>query len=205
MKKKRYIPDGDPKLKLWMQTFKTNIALKAATLGLAPAEVTELQNWCDDIISKINDVSVAKAAYKQSVSDKNGQRKISVDGITNKATGIKTLVTYTPGIGNDLGIIGEDDGFDPLTFKTKLKAIIYTDHVVIEFMKDQTDGINIYSRMKGAADWAFLALDTQSPYIDNRPLQTPGKPETREYMGIGVINDQQLPLHSEIISVVFGG
>ena len=117
---------------------------------------------------------------------------------------MKSTVAYTEAIGEDLGIVGDENDFDPLTFKTKLKAIEYTDHVEIQFVKSKTDGINIYSRLKGAVNWTFLAYDTSSPYIDNRPLAVPNVAETREYMGIGVIADAQLPLQSDILTVVFG-
>jgi len=29
--------------------------------------------------------------------------------------------------------------------------------------------------------WEFLTIDTESPYLDERPLLTPGTPEIREY------------------------
>lgn len=205
MKKKPYIPRPDAALKTWLANFKAKIAIHGPTLGLLPAEITALQDWCDDLIAAIDDVMQKKQDYKESVSAKNAQRKISVDGITNAATSIKTKAAYTEAIGNDLGIIGEADTFDPLTFKTKLSAVVFTDHVVINFTKEQTDGVNIYARRKGEATWNFLALDTNSPYVDNRPLAVPGTPETREYMGIGVIEDEQLPLQSDVIIVVFGG
>jgi hypothetical protein len=205
MKKKRYIPSQDGSLKTWLANFSVKIAAHGPTLGLLPADITQLQDWCLDLIKAIDASMQARQDAKQAVSDKRTQNKTSVDGITNAATAIKTKAAYTEGIGNDLGIIGEATTFDPLTFKTKLNATVYTDQVVVNFVKDQTDGINIYARKKGEANWTFLALDTSSPYVDNRPLTTPGTPETREYMGIGVIDDAQLPLESDVISVVFGG
>lgn len=204
MKKKAYIPAADGNLKTWLTNFKSKLAVHGATLGLSAGDITQLDNWCNDLIKTIDDVKAARQDYKEAVSKKNTQRKLSVDGITNAATAMKTKAAYSEAIGNDLGIIGEADGFDPLTFKTKLTATVYTDHIKIAFTKEKTDGVNLYSRKKGDTTWTFLALDTQSPYMDNRPLTVANTPETREYMAIGVIDDAQLPLESDVISVVFG-
>ncbi len=205
MTKKAYIPRPEGNLKTWLKNFRDKIAIHGPTLGLAAGEITQLQTWCDDLIATLDDVFQKKQDYKEAVSNKLTQRKTSLDGITNAAAAIKTKAAYTEAIGNDLGIIGEADTFDPNRFKTKLTATVFTDHVEIKFSKEKTDGINIYSRLKGEANWTYLALDTSSPYIDNRPLRTPGTPEVREYMGIGVIDDAQLPLQSDVISVTFGG
>jgi hypothetical protein len=117
----------------------------------------------------------------------------------------KNSEAYTPEIGSDLGIVGTDDDFNPATFKTTLKLTNFMGYVQIEFKKEKTDGVRIYARLQGQAEWTFLALDTRSPYIDNRPLTTPGVAETREYMAYGVIDDVQLPTASEIYSVLFPG
>ena len=41
-------------------------------------------------------------------------------------------------------------------------------------------GIYIESR-RGVGPWEFLAIDTQAPYDDDRPLLVAGTPEVREY------------------------
>jgi len=51
------------------------------------------------------------------------------------------------------------------------------------------------------ADFAFLARDTASPYIDNRPLLAPGKPELREYKCVYVQNDAEIGLFSDEVVV----
>jgi hypothetical protein len=53
--------------------------------------------------------------------------------------------------------------------------------------------------------WKFLSRDTNSPYNDHTPLTTPGVPEVREYQAYGVLNDVQIGLASDIVSVTFGG
>lgn len=77
--------------------------------------------------------------------------------------------------------------------------------VRIDFVKDGLDGVHIYARLKGQTTWAKLALDTYSPYEDNRPLATAGQPEHREYMAIGVLHDEEVTQQSDIVEAVFGG
>jgi hypothetical protein len=52
--------------------------------------------------------------------------------------------------------------------------------VRIDFKKYGHDGIWIESRTNGS-EWAFLAIDTVKPYLDERPLAEGNSHETREY------------------------
>ena len=47
--------------------------------------------------------------------------------------------------------------------------------------------------LKGQTAWTFLARDAN------------GNLEIREYMAFGVVNDKQIGLQSDIVSVTFGG
>jgi hypothetical protein len=47
----------------------------------------------------------------------------------------------------------------------------------------------------------FLARDTNSPYVDNRPLADASKPEMRRYMAKFVIGDQEVGYESDAITV----
>jgi hypothetical protein len=52
--------------------------------------------------------------------------------------------------------------------------------VDIAFTKYTHQGVYIESRRNGGA-WEFLAIDTEKPYTDERPLLNPAQPEVREY------------------------
>src|SRR5881396_1752556 len=54
--------------------------------------------------------------------------------------------------------------------------------VEIDFNLANSEGVNIYSRRDGDADFKFLARDTSPTYVDNRALLVAGKPELREYI-----------------------
>ena len=50
-----------------------------------------------------------------------------------------------------------------------------------------------------------LGTDTNSPYIDGRPLATPGVAEMREYMARGMMGDEEVGLESLIVSLNYAG
>jgi hypothetical protein len=53
----------------------------------------------------------------------------------------------------------------------------------------------------GDREFVFLARDTSSPYVDNRPLLNGGKPEQRQYKAICVANDQEVGQFSDEVVV----
>lgn len=72
-----YIPREDSQYSEWFNTFTSNIVTYAATLGLSPAEITELQNlatqWDADFIALLQ----ARQAYKGAAAIKAETRKLT--------------------------------------------------------------------------------------------------------------------------------
>ena len=62
--------------------------------------------------------------------------------------------------------------------------------------------MNLYSKRDGDADFVFLARDTNSPYVDNRPCVVAGKPENRQYKAIYVQADGEIGQASDIVTLV---
>ncbi|MBK8554021.1 MAG: hypothetical protein IPL53_24430 [Ignavibacteria bacterium] len=74
--------------------------------------------------------------------------------------------------------------------------------MVIKFRKEGTDGIKIYSKRGAETDFTFLAVDTASPYNDNRLKLDPGKPEQREYYAYFFEVDSDVGQQSDVLKVV---
>ena len=87
----------------------------------------------------------------------------------------KLSSSYTQAIGDDLAIIGPESTFDPGTFKPTFNVSVQPGTVKIEFGKSDTDGVNIYCRLKGQANWKFVSRDTNSPYEDHTPAGASGR------------------------------
>jgi hypothetical protein len=115
---------------------------------------------------------------------------------------IKAHPVYTVALGNLLGIEGPDGGIDLTGRQPDISGNDRTGgQVEIDFNKLTSDGVNIYSKRDGDADFVFLARDTQTTYLDNRPLKVPGKLEIREYKAMFVVDDQEIGIFSHELVV----
>jgi hypothetical protein len=200
-----YIPRNDGDLLLWAQNYKTTIATAGVTLGLAPADVTTEQTLCDDLINSITQVQTAKAAAASAVKQKEDVIQTSGGALRTNIGRHKKATTYTATIGESLKIVGSTNSVDIAAYKAKISVEKFAAFVRIKFTKQGADGINLYHRKKGEAQWKFLARDTKSPYDDHIVLAVASQPEHWEYRAFGVINDDEIGQASDIVEVVFGG
>ena len=72
--------------------------------------------------------------------------------------------------------------------------------VELDFDKSISDGVKMNPE-SFRGDFVFLARDTASPYIDNRPLLVATKPELREYKAVYVQSDAEIGLFSDEVVV----
>ena len=95
---------------------------------------------------------------------------------------IKASAHYNEDIGRNLNIISTIIKVDhPIPeFTTAVELGAEGSRVRINFKKHGHDGIWIESRINNG-DWAFLAIDTVKPYLDERPLSVANTHEVREY------------------------
>ena len=95
---------------------------------------------------------------------------------------IKENDAYTETMGLALGIVGS--AVPPSQPVPGLKAEVIQGGgcqcVKLSFVKYGHMGVYLESR-RGAGAWEFLAIDTDSPYLDERPLLAAPTPEVREY------------------------
>jgi len=109
------------------------------------------------------------------------------------------------GIKGSLHLKGTASSFDPLTFKSVLRLSIVGGQIRVDFTKGECDAVMVYCRLRGTATWTKLGYDSHSPYYDTVPLANPAVPEVREYLAVGVINEVEIGVPSDIVSIVFGG
>jgi hypothetical protein len=112
---------------------------------------------------------------------------------------IKANSNYTNDIGKDLDIVDEQPSPE-VTFPELSIKLVGTDPV-LSFKKGATDGIRFYSKRGSEVSFSFLATDTQSPYVDNRPNVVPGTPEKREYYAFYFKNDAVVGVQGPTISI----
>jgi hypothetical protein len=94
---------------------------------------------------------------------------------------MKLSAGYTDAIGTDLGIVGSAETEKALPkFSAELLQGGGCQCVKLSFYKYNHMGVYIESR-RGTGAWEFQAIDTENPYMDERPLLQAGTPEVREY------------------------
>jgi hypothetical protein len=197
-----FIPNTDDALSTWLTTFKNKLAANAASLGITAADTTIYQNQCDALIAAIATVDDAKKQLKNKVVAKDAVRSDTITNIRTLVNRIKNNAAYTPAIGSDMGIITSTPVFDGANAKPTLTISQSGGQLIIKFDKQKSNGVKIYSKRGSEANFSFLALDTHSPYHDNRPNTVAGQPETRQYYAYYIdTNDEQFGLQSDVGSV----
>ena len=199
---KDFLTNNDPLLIVWLTNFETKIPTLGPPLGLAAGDITDLTTICSTTIEHIETVEVKKNEAQNAVTAKETYKKDQMPVLRNAIRRLKTSADYTDAIGQELGVIGTDSA---LPDKPGLKAKARVNDVELSFTKKGLDGVNVYARPKGTSPWTFLSRDTNSPYNDARPLANAATPETREYMCIGVVADEEVGTPSDIVSAIFGG
>jgi hypothetical protein len=200
-----YVPRNDSQLAVWLTNLATKIGTHGPTLGLTTDEVNAAVKSCNDASTKITEIEQKKTEVQHLVAIKDEVKTSSLLIIRGFATRMKAHPAYTEALGYDLGIIAPSGAANVTINKSTLKAESLPGKVRISFTKKGFAGVNIYSRLEGAAKWTLLGRDNNSPYDDTRPLTNAGQPEKREYMAMGVIGDEEVGQPSDIVSVLFGG
>lgn len=144
----------------------------------------------------------AQAAARRATEDKKASRRAAETALRALARQIKAGSGYTEAMGALLGILGAELAVDVAGLKPVLTATDQTGGVVmLGFPKLRTDGINLYTFDEATGRYAFLARDTVAPYVDNRPLRDPAKPELRRYTAVYVIADEEVGQFSDEVVV----
>jgi hypothetical protein len=203
MPKNDFIPHGDNDYAAWYTTLSAGVTARQGTFGLTAGEVTQVANDTTDIHTKLTNLNAAKAVVAQATADKRHSRSGTEDRARTLIRRLKAHPNYTPAIGEQLGIVGPEDTTDLHTSKPTLTGTALP-HATFElkFNKSKADGVNLYCKRNGDADFVFLARDTNSPYVDNRPCVVAGQPENRQYKAIYVQADGEIGQASDIVTLV---
>lgn len=200
-----FIPSADAELVRWLNNFKEQIIVTGPTLGLTPAQITELQDKAQKGIDSLLAVTIKKQEYSDAVLFKNLVRNEEVNFIANTVAILKRHPLFTENMGGILGVISPTGVQSRVTLQPKLKVNVFPEYVEIGFTKHGQTGVTIFSRIRGTDEWAEIGNVERSPYKDTRPLQVAGKAEIREYMARCYSNDEAVGQNSEVHIVVFGG
>lgn len=201
-----FMPKKRAELKAWWQNLKDNATTELAKINLAAPDVTAAVATATDQVAKMQATDDAEMALAAARAQEKAAAQTNDAAIRMAIRNWKTNPAYaTSGIEGSLQLTGTASGFDPQTFKSVLKLSIVGGQIRVDFIKGECDSVAIYCRLRGTQGWTKLGTDSRSPYYDTNPLASPNVPETREYMAMGIIDDVEIGLPSDIVSIVFGG
>lgn len=203
MAKTYYIPRPDDQFLTWHDHFKTAATSIGMTLGIAGSDLIALGNDNTTFHGKVAALVTATAGAQQATAEKTATRQTVELNARNLAKRVKLHKNYTEALGEQLGIIGAEDtatldGVAPtIKVKSQPNAV-----VELQFEKNKADGVNIYCQRGNEPTMTFLARDTYSPYVDNRPLLAAGTPEVRHYRVRFLVADAEVGEPSELTVTV---
>ncbi|HEY5232577.1 MAG TPA: hypothetical protein VIK35_03470 [Verrucomicrobiae bacterium] len=199
MAKEYFIPKQQAPYVLWHDTLTGGVS--ANTPGATAADMAMLTADNAALHAKLNAATLADNASKAAHADLNTAIAASKTNARLLAQRIKTSLTYTDVIGDQLNIIGPEDSTDMTQEKPVLAAVVKLAGGVVEigFNKMDAEGVHIYSMRDGDAGFTLLASETHSPYVDNRPLLAASKPETRQYKAMFFLGKSEIGLQSAVV------
>ncbi len=200
-----YIPRREAEKVIWLLNIEGKIDTFLAPLGITAAEATAIKTRCSSIRTSISANEAARTAAKQAKESKDAVIKTEEAVLRNAIQTWKLKSTFTEAVAEALGLNAPQSRMNMDDYKTQLTTQTFPGKIEINFTKKGVDGVNIYVRHKGQSTFMKIAYDSHSPYEDNRPLAISGTAETREYMAMGVIDDEEIGQQSDIVEVVFGG
>ena len=185
----------------FLKNFEIEFPIHGLNLGYIQSEIDAIIAEIGTCETDFEDKNTKQIAAEAAVEKFNNTKKSLITTLRLNVPRIKSSPKYTEDIGKTLDIVGEEIVIDPDTMKPVLKVKMLAGKPEIKWIKDYSEGVNIYSRRGDETEFTFLARDTVSPYVDNRPNLETGKPEDREYYAFYIFEDKEEGLESDTVKI----
>ena len=120
--------------------------------------------------------------------------------ITALVARIKAHPGYTEAIGQDLGIIGNEQAVGFNAMKPVLNLTLQAGHPNVGWKKQGMGSLEIHVD-RGNGVFAYLATDTVPDYLDTAALPAAGASAVWKYKAIYRLNDEQVGQWSDVVSI----
>jgi len=226
MAKIDFLERSDEGFETQLDNFCNKIDGYAATLGVGAAQIVSIK----DDRNMFKYLMLMREAYKTKTQDVTRYKNILRKGPTGTPLGvvpfppvfaaspavvasniedrfrklvafIKAATNYNDAIGEDLGIIGDENEVDPSTLKPILIGALDAGRPLIKWTKATATSIDIYVERVAGSGFSFLANDSQPDYIDTFPIPDGVTSVVWKYKAIYKIGDEQVGMWSEAISI----
>ena len=202
----RYIPQSDARLVGWLENFQTANTARGKSFKADDATIKAKNDLAASLVSAIRNDEKKYAEWQAAIARTAELRDTVLpelvryldhaatsDGWSDEAARAFQAVNPTP----------QTVRFDE-SFKPSFRATVQSKKVRILWTRGSLDGVRIESRLAGETEWNPIGIDMRPPFDDPRPLSRPGVPELREYRLIGLHNDQDVGVPSDVIRVTIG-
>ena len=201
-----YIPTTRDARYRFYKNISGNVVAEAVKFGAQTGDATATKLAVDGVITKMDATDAAQEATDAARQQEYDTEAAAQQILRAKVRNWKTLTGWAAsGSEQVLQLSGAGPSFDPAGYKTTLKTSKVPGGVRVDFTKKGATAVNIYMRVRGQANWRHVGMDTETPYTDTTPLAQPGVPETREYMGRGVLHDEEIGQDSDVVTGTFAG
>ncbi|MEP6821842.1 MAG: hypothetical protein ABI946_05770 [Chthoniobacterales bacterium] len=199
-----YVPDSAQNLRDWADNYIKQLPDIATRIGWPPASVTALIAMLTALRDAAQAVVDAQNVLKTNKGLLGQARTDNLPSIRQNTANLKSTAGFTDGDAKTLEVATSSAVLNPDTYKPVLNAHAHPGYNEVMGKKRGVQAINIYMRLKATATWKLIAAGrTTFPFNDDTPPVTPGQPEEREYMGMGIMNDKEIGQPSDIVSAVF--
>jgi hypothetical protein len=206
MAKQDPVPAAQDKFVVWHDNLTACASSPdGSTVGVTAGEKTTLAGDNATLHTGLTGVTTTRAVAKQATATMQGIMATADANARGIIGRIKKNANYTVALGDKFQIEGPEDSTTLADSQPPIKGRWTAQGALLEFVKGKSQGVKFLSHRDGDAGFVFLATDTESPYVDNRPLLVAGKPEQRQYKAIYLLHDQETGNWSDIITVVCTG
>ena len=202
-----YIPQSYKNLRDWLTLQQTDLTPTLATsLGMTTAERDAFLAAVGTILPKAAEIVALMEQLDEKTADFPMVLDAQIPLLRAAIKRAKTSPGCTPSIQEQLDWVGAAQNIDPEHARPSITVEAQRGRVKIDGRKPGFDAVSIYCRKKGDVQWRLIAVRKRKfPFYDEAPLAVPGAPEVREYMAIGIVNDEEVGQQSEIKEVVYAG
>jgi hypothetical protein len=199
-----YVPDSAQNTRDWADNYLTELPAIATRISWPAPSVAALTVALTAIRDAAQDVLDAQNVLKNKMGLLSQARVTNLPDIRKSTANLKTTPGFTDGDAATLDVATSSSALDPASYKPQIKVEAHPGYNELTGKKRGVQALNFYMRIKGVGPWTLLASKRATfPFSDDTPPATAGKPEEREYMAMGVMNDEEIGQPSDIVTAVF--
>ena len=175
-----YIPQNDTQLQAWLTNFVAVLDANLATVGLAAADVAPLSTAKTAFDTAVTAQVTAQDVANAAVQTKKTRRTTLEQTLRPLVRRVQNHPGMTDGLRGNLGITVPDRTPSRKSVGTEIPGLVLElrpGQVIVHFgttpgneqtngKPDWATGCNVYRKKGAETEYALIAFDTASPYVD---------------------------------------